>query len=72
MCFSLPGEVVEVRGPAARVRTAGVERWCNALMYPELAPGDRVLLHAGVVVEILTEARARDAERAFAQLGVLP
>ncbi len=72
MCFSLPGEVLEVQGPAALVSTAAVKRWCNALMYPELAPGDWVLLHAGLVVAILSAQQARDAELAFAELGVLP
>jgi HupF/HypC family len=42
MCVCLPGEVVSMRGPMARVETAGVKRCCNALMYPELRLGDRV------------------------------
>lgn len=70
MCYSLPGEVVEVRGAAALVQTAGVQRWCNSLMFPELRAGDRVLLHAGLVVQQLTAEQARDAELAFAELGV--
>ena len=72
MCVSLPGRVVSVREPMALVETAGVRRWCNALMWPELGPGDRVLLHAGLVVRVLTAAEAREAEMAFAQLGVTP
>lgn len=71
MCVSLPGTVITVNGPLALVDTAGVERWCNALAYPELQVGDRVLLHAGLVVEIITEEQARAAEEAFAELGVL-
>jgi hydrogenase expression/formation protein HypC len=72
MCVSLPGKVVSMRGPMALVVTVGVERWCNALAYPELEPGDRVLLHAGLVVEVLSDDEAREAEAAFAELGVLP
>ncbi len=71
MCVSLPGRVISLRGPLALVETAGVERWCNALAYPELAPGDRVVLHAGLVIRMLTEDEAREAEAAFAELGVL-
>jgi hydrogenase expression/formation protein HypC len=71
MCISLPGRIVSLRGPMALVETAGVERWCNALAYPELEPGDRVLLHAGLVVRILSEDEARETEAAFAELGVL-
>ncbi len=70
MCCSLPGEVVEVRGPAALVQTAGVGRWCNSLLFPELRAGDRVLLHAGLVVQALTAEQADEAELAFAELGV--
>ena len=36
MCISLPGEVIALRDPRALVRTTGIERWCNALAYPEL------------------------------------
>ena len=72
MCVSLPGRVVSLRGPMALVETVGVERWCNALLHPELEPGDRVLLHAALIVEVLSEQQARDAEAAFAELGVLP
>jgi hydrogenase expression/formation protein HypC len=70
MCLSLPGQVVSMRGPMALVETVGVQRWCNALAYPELAPGDRVLLHAGLVVRVLTEDEVRKTEAAFAELGV--
>jgi hypothetical protein len=40
------GEVIALRDPLALVRTTGIERWCNALAYPELELGDRVLVHA--------------------------
>jgi hydrogenase expression/formation protein HypC len=71
MCVSLPGTVLMLRGPMALVETAGLDRWCNRLAYPELVPGDRVLLHAGLVVRVLTEDEARAAEAAFAELGML-
>ena len=66
MCVSLPGRVLSLRGPIALVETAGLERWCNALAYPELEPGDRVLLHAGLVVRVISDDEARAAEAAFA------
>lgn len=70
MCISLPGKVTALREPLALVETAGIERWCNALAYPELELGDRVLVHAGLVVRILSAAEACEAEAAFAELGV--
>jgi hydrogenase expression/formation protein HypC len=69
MCLSMPGRVESLEGPRALVDTAGVKRWCNALMYPDLQIGDRVLLHAGLVIEIVSEERALEIENAFEELG---
>jgi hydrogenase expression/formation protein HypC len=71
MCLSLPGRVERLEGPRALIDTAGVKRWCNSLMYPDLQVGDRVLLHAGLVIEIVSDEHAREIEGAFAELGVL-
>ena len=71
MCVSLPGRVVSIRNGMALVETVGVQRRCNGLAYPELQPGDRVLVHAGLVVEVVSEEQARETEAAFAELGVL-
>lgn len=71
MCISLPGKVVAVRGPAALIETAGTGRWCNALLHPDLEAGDRVLVHAGLVVQVLSPEQARDIEDAFAELDSL-
>lgn len=71
MCLSLPGRVERVEGPRALVDTAGVKRWCNALMFPDLHVGERVLLHAGLVIEIVSEDHAREIESAFVELGQL-
>ena len=71
MCVSLPGRVLSVRGQMVLVETAGIRRWSNALMYPEIKPRDTVLVHAGLVVSVLTVDEAREVEAAFAELGVL-
>jgi hydrogenase expression/formation protein HypC len=71
MCLSLPGRVVRLDGPRALVDTAGVMRWCNSLMFPDLQVDDRVLLHAGLVIEVVSEEHAREIETAFSELGVL-
>lgn len=71
MCISLPGTVVAVRGPAALVETAGTSRWCNALLQSGLEPGDRVLVHAGLVVQVLSPEQACEIENAFAELARL-
>jgi hydrogenase expression/formation protein HypC len=71
MCLSLPGRVVRLEGPMAMIDTAGVARRCNSLMYPDLKVGDRVLVHAGLVLEVLSEERAREMEETFAEMSVL-
>jgi hydrogenase expression/formation protein HypC len=71
MCISLPGRVVAVRGPAALVETAGTSRWCNALLQSALERGDRVLVHAGLVVQVLSPEQAHEIEDAFAELASL-
>jgi hydrogenase expression/formation protein HypC len=72
MCLSLPGEVVTVRDAVAEVETLGMRRWCNALLFGELSVGDRVLVHAGLIVQVLSAEEAREMEAAFAELGVVP
>ncbi len=69
MCLSLPGRVIQLDGSRTLVETTGVERWCNGIMFPELKVGDRVLLHAGLVIEVVTEEHARDIEAGFAELN---
>lgn len=68
MCVSLLGRVVSVQGTAAVVEIAGVSRSCNALFEPELRAGDRVLVHAGLVLCVLPEEEARQIEEDFAEL----
>jgi hydrogenase expression/formation protein HypC len=70
MCVSLPGTVIEIDGIMALVQTAGVRRWCNALAHPELRPGSRVLVHAGLVVSTISDEEAREIEAAFAEIGM--
>jgi hydrogenase expression/formation protein HypC len=69
MCISLPGRVLSVRDSMVLVETAGMQRWANALMYPEIEAADKVLVHAGFVVNVLTADEAREIEAAFAELG---
>jgi hydrogenase expression/formation protein HypC len=71
MCLSLPGRVLSLEGPMALVETAGTRRWCNGLLQPDLKVGDRVLLHAGLVVEVVTDEHAREIECAFEELDSL-
>ncbi len=68
MCVSLPGKVVQIDGPVALVEMAGRTRAYNALLFPELEQGARVLVHAGMVMSVLSEEEAQEIDAAFDEL----
>ena len=61
-----------LRVAGSLVETAGVRPWCNALIYPELEPGDKVPPPCRSRGACPHADEAREAEAAFAELGVLP
>ncbi len=65
MCVSVPGRVVAVSQPVAVVEIGGVPRRCNALLEPDLQPGDRVLVHAGMVLRVVADEEMRLIEDAL-------
>jgi hydrogenase assembly chaperone HypC/HupF len=80
MCLALPGRIVATRGLEAEVvvgagvgdgvgagvgdtpRTAGLQ------LHPQARPGDYVLVKAGLVVEILPEAAAKELMAFFTEM----
>lgn len=59
MCMSRPGRVVQLRDGRAEVETDGRRAWFNALLVPDVKPGDWVLTHTSLVVSEISE---KDAE----------
>ncbi|NNN12431.1 MAG: HypC/HybG/HupF family hydrogenase formation chaperone [Acidimicrobiaceae bacterium] len=68
MCVSVLAKVLEVDGPVAWVDIAGQRRGYNALLFPEVTLGDRVLVHAGMVIQILDDNEAEEVEAAIKEL----
>ena len=68
MCVSVLAKVLEVDGPVAWVEIAGQRRGYNALLFPEVAPEDKVLVHAGMVIQILDDQEAQEVEAAISEL----
>ncbi len=65
MCVALPGKVIEVRDGAAKIDFSG--NIVNAMAgLVELQPGDYALVHAGCVIQKMSEAEAKDMEDIFA------
>jgi hydrogenase expression/formation protein HypC len=58
MCMSLPGKVLRLNGALAQVEVNGQQLWCNALAQPEVTVGDSVLVHANLIVAIISELEA--------------
>ena len=71
MCLSLPGIVRELKAPMALVEIAGVCRWYNALMHPDVEVGDRVLVHAGLILEVLEAEVAQEMDALLEEIGEL-
>lgn len=59
MCLAVPGKIVAIDGPKARVDFQGNRREVNILLTPEATVGDWVLVHAGFAITQLDEADAR-------------
>jgi hydrogenase expression/formation protein HypC len=65
MCLAVPMRVMKVEGNKAVVESHGVETLVDITLYPDLAPEDKVIVHAGFVIEKLDPAAAKDIEDAW-------
>ena len=71
MCQSAPGTVVAIDDGAAVVRERGRERRALLLSAGEpIAVGDRVLVHAGLVVRRVSETEATAADAVWDEVEV--
>ena len=73
MCVSVPGQIVEIIDPVhrlAKVDISGQEREVNlALLSPEESRvGEWVLVHAGLALRPIDEAKAVDTLAVLAEL----
>jgi hydrogenase expression/formation protein HypC len=71
MCLAIPGKLESVEGDdplfrQGRVSFGGVGRVVSLACTPEAAPGDYVLVHAGIAIAVVDEA---EAGRTLAALG---
>ncbi|MCR5451033.1 MAG: HypC/HybG/HupF family hydrogenase formation chaperone [Lachnospiraceae bacterium] len=68
MCVALPGLVKEVRDDAVIVDFSGNE----VTAMPGLVPvkkGDRVLVHAGCILQVMSDKEADELEAIFSEVG---
>ncbi len=68
MCVALPGTVVEVNDKTAVVDFSG-NRVTAAAGLLEVKPGDRVLVHAGCILQIVSQSEAEELENLLSELS---
>ncbi|MQM72255.1 MAG: HypC/HybG/HupF family hydrogenase formation chaperone [Eubacteriaceae bacterium] len=68
MCVALPGTVISCDGDSAVVDFSG-NRVRAKTGLVDVAPGDKVLVHAGCVLQKMREEEAVELERLFKELG---
>ncbi len=57
MCVALPGKVIEIEGTNALVDFSGNRVWARAGLV-DIKPGDSVLVHAGCILQKVSEEEA--------------
>ncbi len=67
MCVALPGTVVKVNGRTATVDFRGNTVEAEAGLV-KIKPGDKVLVHAGCILQVLAEEEGRELEELFREL----
>lgn len=65
MCVALPGKVLEVRDKTAKIDFSGNIVTAMAGLV-DLHEGDYALVHAGCVIQKMSETEAKDMEEIFA------
>jgi len=67
MCLAIPMTITKIEGSYATAMANGVETQVNYAMMPDIKLNDKVLVHAGFIIEKLNEEEARDLESTWAE-----
>lgn len=62
MCVGLPAKVTELHDGVAVIDASGAQREVSAEMISDLAPGDYVMVHAGMAIAKITGDDESQAE----------
>lgn len=65
MCLAIPMTIVKIDGSTALAVANGVETQVNIAMTPDIKINEKVLVHAGFVIEKLDEEQAREIEETW-------
>lgn len=67
MCLAVPMKIIKIEDDVATAEYNGVETEVNIALTPDIAVNDKVLVHAGFIIEKLDEEAAKDIEQAWTE-----
>lgn len=65
MCLAVPMTITKIVGSRAVAESRGVETVVDISLMPEIRKGDRVIVHAGFIIEKLDENEAREIDQVW-------
>lgn len=66
MCLAIPGKVKKIfNDNTAEIEIGGIIKKASVELTPQVSVGDYVLLHAGFVLEVIREEKAREIFQAW-------
>jgi hydrogenase expression/formation protein HypC len=65
MCLAVPMTITKIEGSRAVAESRGVETVVDISLMPEIKKGDRVIVHAGFIIEKLDEEAAREIDEVW-------
>lgn len=70
MCVAAPGKILSINGTTATVAYSG-NRCLPTWAVDKAQVGDWVLVHAGLVIQVLSESQAQEINNLLAELETL-
>ncbi len=71
MCLAIPMTVKKIEGTKAIVASMGVEKVVDIALTPDIKINDKVIVHAGFIIEILDLEAAREIEATWDEYTTL-
>lgn len=67
MCLAVPMTITKIEGNRAVAESRGVETTVDISFMPDVKKGDKVIVHAGFIIERLDEKEAAEIDKVWDQ-----
>ncbi|HOT45026.1 MAG TPA: HypC/HybG/HupF family hydrogenase formation chaperone [Spirochaetota bacterium] len=67
MCLAVPMTITKIEGTRAVAEARGVETTVDISLMPDVKINDKVIVHAGFIIERLDEKEAREIDKVWDQ-----